>query len=114
MLLITGAPAPRDTEDDLLKAQMEGAEAHDTFVQDRLVDKTKSFHSPIKKMKLKTFTNLANAAKITNKSQKTNLADNCRGECQLVLLALDHEIDMSRVLSRTSALGPGESRRDVC
>jgi hypothetical protein len=53
--LSLGAPAANDVEQDLLQADKIGKKAHITFVQERLVEKTKSFNAPIKKQNLKPF-----------------------------------------------------------
>ena len=66
--LSSGAPVPSDVEEDLLQAEKKGTQAHDAFVQERLFDCTKSFHSPISRQKLKTFANQAKTANVTGKS----------------------------------------------
>ena len=101
----SGAPAPSDIEQDLLQADKVGKEAHETFVQGRMVKQTKSVHAPIKKLRLKTFANLAKTIKVTGQSKKTKQITSERNVFgQLVVLALKHEISMERVLSYP--LGP--------
>lgn len=68
--LSSGAPIPRAVEEDLLQADKVGKEAHMTFVKERLVENTKSFHEPIKKQNLKTFSNMAKSVKVNGKSKK--------------------------------------------
>jgi hypothetical protein len=62
--LSSGSPAATYVEEDLLQADSIGKEAHNTFIQERLVDNTKSFHSPITRRKLKTFANRAKKSKV--------------------------------------------------
>lgn len=103
--LSSGAPAPKEVEEDLLAAETRGTEAHTAFVKDRLVDKTKSFHDPIKRQNLKTFASLAKTVKVSgteNKSKQIKAERNVFG--QLILLALEHNISMEKVLAYP--LGP--------
>lgn len=103
--LSSGAPATKDIEHDLLRAVKVGKEAYDHFVQERLLDKTKSFNAPIKKNNLKTFANQVKSAKVTGQSKKSKQITAERNVFgQLVLLALEHDISMERVLS--FPLGP--------
>lgn len=103
--LSSGAPVPKDVERDLLQGEKIGQEAHSTFVKERLIEKTKSFNAPIKRLNLKTFAKLAKSATVTGKSKKSKqiIAErNVFG--QLVLLALEHDISLERALS--FPLGP--------
>ncbi len=97
--LSSGEPAPSNVEEDLMKAEMIGAEAQETFVQGRLIEKMACFPSPmITKRELKTFVNLAKTTKITSKSHKSKQITAERNVfVQLVLFALDHDIYMSKV-----------------
>lgn len=79
--------------------------AHINFVQERLVNKKISLHEPISKQKLKTFASLLKSAKVTATSKKTKQITAERNVFgQLVMLALDNDIDMQRVLNYP--LGP--------
>ena len=46
---------PSNVENDVLMFDEIGKKAHKQFVQDRLTDKTASFHVPVKKQNLKNF-----------------------------------------------------------
>ena len=74
--LSSGAPVPKDIEHNLLNADKIGKEAYNTFVKERMVDKTKSFNPPIKKLNLKTFATPVKSIKITGKSKKSKQVTN--------------------------------------
>ncbi|KAK3728506.1 hypothetical protein QZH41_002367 [Actinostola sp. cb2023] len=101
----SGAPASSDVEHDLLTVDEVGMKAHTAFVNDRLVEQEISFHSSIKRQNLKTFASLVKSTKVTGKSKKTKKITAERNVFgQLVMLALDYDLDMKRVLSYP--LGP--------
>lgn len=103
--LSSGVPASQDVEQDLLEAERKGTEAHDKFVQERLIDCTKSYHDSIRKQKLKTFANQAKTASVSGKSKKTKEITAERNVFgQLVVLASNHQLNMESVLSYP--LGP--------
>ena len=111
--LSSGAPAPKYIEEDLRNADKVGKAAYNTFIDERLVTKSKSSHALIKKVNLKTFAKAVISAKLTalsKKSKQLTAERNVFG--QLVLLALDHQISLERVLtfhsgpvSRATAIG---------
>ena len=103
--LSSGAPAPDDVEQDLLKIGETGRKAHQEFIEERLVSKSKSFNAPIKKQKLKTFASLSKTAKVTavsKKSKEIKAERNVFG--QLVIIALENQISLEKVM--TYPLGP--------
>ena len=53
--LSSGGPVPSIVENDILMSDEIGKKAQKQFVQDRLIDKTVSFHAPVKKQNLKNF-----------------------------------------------------------
>jgi hypothetical protein len=53
--LSSGVPADKAVQEDLLHAIQKGENARNNFISKRLVDKDIDFHSPLKKMNLKTF-----------------------------------------------------------
>ena len=98
--LSSGVPAKPDVADDLLKAPEIGRNAMENFVKKRLVDKTMSFHDPIKRNKLKTFAASQVTKKVTssqNKISQIRAERNVFG--QLVLLAIQHDVDLELTLS---------------
>ena len=50
--LSSGAPVPSNVENDIPMSDEIGNKAHKQFVQDRLIDKSVSFHAPVKKQKI--------------------------------------------------------------
>eukprot|EP00745_Piridium_sociabile_P026705 TRINITY_DN42673_c0_g1_i18.p1 TRINITY_DN42673_c0_g1~~TRINITY_DN42673_c0_g1_i18.p1 ORF type:complete len:760 (+),score=189.88 TRINITY_DN42673_c0_g1_i18:236-2515(+) len=103
--LSSGAPAPKDVENDLLSADRVGEEAYRQFVKERLLERTVSFNVPIKKLNLKTFAKTAKSVKVSGKSKKTHQITAERNVfSQLVLLAVNHNISMERALQ--FPLGP--------
>ena len=103
--LSSGAPASKEIEEDLLNADKVGKQAYSSFVQERLIDKTKSFNAPIKKLNLKTFATDVKTGKVTgkvNKSKQITAERNVFG--QLLMLAIEHNISLERVLN--FPLGP--------
>ena len=66
----SGTSVPSDVESDILMSDEIGKKAHKQFVQDRLIDKTVSFHAPVKKQNLKTFANQAKTSLVQGKARK--------------------------------------------
>ena len=82
-----------------------GKKAHKQFVQARLIHKSVSFHAPVKKKNLKSFANQAKTSLVHRKAKKNieiTAERNVFGK--LVILALQHELSLKRVLSYL--LGP--------
>ena len=103
--LLSGAPVPSNVAKDILMSDEIVKKAHKQFVQDRLIDKTVSFHASVKKQNLKTFANQAKISLVQGKARKNieiTAERNVFG--QLVILALQHELSLERVLSYP--LGP--------
>ena len=103
--LPSGAPVPQDVESDILMPDDIGKKAHREFVQDRLVEKKTSFHSPVKKQNLKTFATQAKSSMVRGKERRNieiTAERNVFGE--LVILALEHQVSLESVLSYP--LGP--------
>lgn len=101
----SGRPVSQEITKDLLTVDTHGTNAYKTFVQERLVQKTVSIHSPIKRMKLKTFASSAVTTYVTNSSKKRKevIAErNVFG--QLILLSMKHKLCMEKVMSYQ--LGP--------
>ena len=103
--LLSGAPVPSNVAKDILMSDEIVKKAHKQFVQDRLIDKTVSFHASVKKQNLKTFANQAKISLVQGKARKNieiTAERNVFG--QLVILALQHDLSLERVLSYP--LGP--------
>ena len=69
--LSSGVPTPKDVESDILNADKIGEEAFRTFIQEWLIDKTRSFNAPIQRLKLKTFFVTAKSAKVRGQLKHT-------------------------------------------
>ena len=103
--LASGKPAPQDVRKDLLEAHERGQTAMDEFIQSRLVDKSVPFHDPLRRLKLKTFASVGVVKKVKstqNKMLQIKAERNIFG--QLVLLSVEHNIDLQVTLSYP--LGP--------
>ena len=101
----SGRPISEEIAQDLLAVDSKGKAAYQSFVQERLVEKTTSVHSPIKRLKLKTFTSLAVRKPVTSscKKKKELVAErNVFG--QLITIAMKHQLCMEKVMSYP--LGP--------
>ena len=103
--LSSGVPAKLDVANDLLKASDIGRNAMKHFVKTRLVDKTIGFHEHIKRNKLKTFAASQVTKKVTSSKNKVSQIRADRNVFgQLVLLAIQHDVDLELALS--FPLGP--------
>ena len=103
--LSSGVPAKPDVANDLLKASDIGRNAMEHFVKTRLVDKTIGFHEHIKCNKLKTFAANQVTKKVTSSQNKVSQIRADRNVFdQLVLLAIQHDVDLELTLS--FPLGP--------
>ncbi|MES9950704.1 MAG: hypothetical protein ABW118_17235 [Candidatus Thiodiazotropha sp.] len=103
--IASGKPAPEDVRKDLLESQERGQLAMNDFIQSRLVDKSVPFHDPLKRLKLKTFASVGVVKKVKstqNKMLQIKAERNIFG--QLVLLSVEHNIDLQVTLSYP--LGP--------
>ena len=103
--LSSGFPSKLDVIDDLLKAYNIGQSNIKDFIKERLEDKTTGFHEPIKRNKLKTFAANEVTKHVTssqNKISQIRAERNIFG--QLVLLSIDHDVDLELTLS--FPLGP--------
>ncbi len=67
----SGAPVSKSVENDLLTAGDTGKQAFGRFVQERFVERSASFHAPIKRQKLKTFATLAKSVTLTSPQRKS-------------------------------------------
>ena len=101
----SGRRVPADAASDLLDVNTHGQTAYRDFVQERLVQRTTSFHAPIKRLKLKTFASIAVSREVSSTKRKTKelVAErNLFG--QLILLSIAHHISLEKVLEYP--LGP--------
>ena len=95
-----GAPVLQDAESDILMANDIGKKAYREFVQKRLVEEKTTFHSPVKKQNLKTFSTQAKSSMVCGKERRNieiTAERNVFG--QLVILSLQHQVSLENVLS---------------
>ena len=69
--LSSGKPAPPEVMEDFLECEQRGISAFNNFVQQRLMEKSVSFHSPMKKLSLKTFSYTHVKTKVQSTKNKT-------------------------------------------
>ena len=103
--LSSGRAVSDEIANDLLTVDTLGSNAYKAFVHDRLVLKTVSIHSPIKRLKLKSFKSSAVKTPLTSSSKKKKeLVAERNVFGQLILLAIEHDLCMEKVM--TYPLGP--------
>ena len=97
--LSSGVPAKPNVANDLLQAPDIGATSRDTFIRTRLVERSVGFHEPIKCNELKTFATSGVTKKLTSSLNKmTQVRAERNVFDQLVLLALEHDLDLQLTL----------------
>ena len=67
--ITSGAPAPPDIETDVLQAEAAGAKAKEDFIKERL-ENNKPFFDPVKRIHLKTFSDMNKSAKLKTSRNK--------------------------------------------
>jgi len=101
LVCISSAHAvPDNVATDLLTLQSQGEQEFHEFVENRLHTKETSFHEPIKKKKVTTFTCLKKESVIkskTSKEIKVTAQRNMFG--QLLMVSQAHNIDLAKVTS---------------
>ena len=104
--LSSGRVAPDPIRNDLLEAKEKGERAYKEFRQDRLeCDQTrKKFHDRLKKLKLKTFSDMQKTKKTRTTSKEVVLKADHKLFGHMVLVAGIRNLDMRQVLQHP--LGP--------
>ena len=98
--LSSGKPAPPEVMEDLLECEQRGISAFNNFVQQRLMEKSVSFHSPMKKLSLKTFSYTHVKTKVQSTKNKTvQIAAQRNIFGQLLVLAREHDISLEKALT---------------
>ena len=98
--LSSGKPAPPEVMEDLLECEQRGISAFNNFVQQRLMEKSVSFHSPMKKLSLKTFSYTHVKTKVQSTKIKTvQIAAQMNIFGQLLVLAREHDISLEKALT---------------
>ena len=94
--LSSGQKIPDDITNDVLTAEQKGKSTYDKFVEDRLRNKTTDFNDRLEKMKIKTIASNTKAKIFKTKNKEIKIQRNLLG--QLLVLSLEHEVDMKKVL----------------
>lgn len=96
--LSTGQVAPPDVQKDLKEAEEAGQLAHQCFIQERVTGDEKDIYSPLKMLKLKTFSDINN--KIGNKNKTENIALKASTDLlgRMVVIGKIHNVDMKDAL----------------
>ena len=97
-------PVTPQIEKDLLKSDTIGLAAHKDFVEYRLISKTVSFHAPIKRKKLLTFSELKKTVTVKGKKKEFKVVAQRNICAQIMMLSKQFEIDVEKIF--TYPLGP--------
>ena len=100
----SGKPVTQQIEKDLLKSVTIGLAAHKYFVEYRLISKTVSFHAPIKRKKLLTFSELKKTVTVKGKKKEFKVVAQRNICAQIMMLSKQFEIDVEKIF--TYPLGP--------
>ncbi|KAL8613731.1 hypothetical protein ACOMHN_029588 [Nucella lapillus] len=97
--LSSGMPAPESVQEALLSADTRGKEAFNIFITERLVNKTLSFHAPLKKVGLKTFASVHKTKTVRASSNKTiQVAAQRDIFGQLMMISQENNINLQKVM----------------
>ena len=96
--LASGRKVQEDVADDLLSAEKTGKALFESFVENRLKEKTVNFHKPLEKNKTNTFASLKKVA--TSKKDKNMVKVKSQRNLfgQLLVSSQLHNTDLQRVL----------------
>jgi hypothetical protein len=100
----SGTLASADVAADLMRAQSAGEEAHATFKLERLESNVVKFHDPLRKMKLKTFTDMKKSVSCKTNDKNIILRGDKNLFGKIIFLSQKRSLDMKKVLSHP--LGP--------
>ena len=101
----SGMKAPADVTTDLLSLEKKGRTMFENFIKTRLVDKSETFHQPLKRNSTKTFAHLQKTTKMKTSEKnvvRVTAQRNLFG--QLLVLSEENNLDMEKVM--TYPLGP--------
>ncbi|KAL8619062.1 hypothetical protein ACOMHN_020760 [Nucella lapillus] len=92
-------PVPESVQEALLSADTRGKEAFNIFITERLVNKTLSFHAPLKKVGLKTFASVHKTKTVRASSNKTiQVAAQRDIFGQLMMISQENNINLQKVM----------------
>ena len=103
--IVSGRIALQDVEKDLMNAHEKGEQLFHAFVEERLVNKTKDFYSPVTRANLKTFSSMkAGSTMKMADGRKYILKADSKVFHQMLVIAQTRKLDMRDVLKYS--LGP--------
>ena len=103
--LSSGLQASKQVEDDMLTLQEVGRKQHQSFIKERLVTKSTSFHAPIKRNRKQIFASLSKTTSLkTSQKQELKLKAQRNVFGQLLMLSEKHHLDLQKVIEYP--LGP--------
>ena len=103
--LSSGLQASKQVEDDMLTLQEVGRKQHQSFIKERLVTKSTSFHAPIKRNRKQNFASLSKTTSLkTSQKQELKLKAQRNVFGQLLMLSEKHHLDLQKVMEYP--LGP--------
>ena len=103
--LSLGVEATEDVTEDIMSIEKGDEVLFKNFIQTRLVEKSVSFHAPIKRNKTKTFAHLQSTVKVkTSKKNVVKITAQRNLFGQLLMLSHDNDLDIQRVMEYP--LGP--------
>lgn len=101
----TGRVVSEEIVKDLVDAYKTGLESYKVFREERLEQSTETFHRPLQKKKLKTFTNLAKKDKLCKVGPKDIILKADRNLfAHMIIIAQSRQLQMQEVLGHS--LGP--------
>ena len=100
----SGIVAPQNVQNDIEQALAKGEEAIQTFIAERIASGEKDFHSPLKKLQLKSFTSLNKTVQTKTKTQNILLQADRQLYARLIITAQSRKMKMQDVLKYS--LGP--------
>ena len=96
--LASGLKVHEDVADDLLSVEKTGKGLFESFVENRLKEKTVEFHKPLQKNKTKTFSSLKKVATLKRDKNVIKIKAQRNLFGQLLVLSQEHNIDLQKVL----------------
>ncbi|GFR82523.1 hypothetical protein ElyMa_004100400 [Elysia marginata] len=108
--LSSGQPVPDDLATNLVSVQHQGEQEFDNFGEKRLQSKVVSFHDPIKKNKMITFSCLNKQKnKESNEFKRIKVTAQMNMFGQLLIVSQTHYIDLAKVMTYPLNLFPWSS-----
>ena len=99
--LSSGRKVQDELADEILKADENGQQKCDVFIKERLKEKSTPFNEKLKKSRQTTFSTITKEVNVRCKTSNKELKIKCERNMlgQLLVLSMEHEIDIERVLT---------------